>query len=34
MAVDFGAASDLEFDELETGGPPVGGNYGGGPRGY
>lgn len=31
---DFGAASDLEFDELETGGPPVGGNYGGGPRGY
>ena len=31
---DFGAASDLEFDELETRGPPLGGNYGGGPRGY
>jgi hypothetical protein len=34
---DFGAASDLEFDRLQTGGPPgpgPGGPTGGGPRGY
>ena len=31
---DFRDAADLEFERLNTGGPPVGGNFGGRGGGY
>jgi len=31
---DFRDAADLEFERLDTGGPPIGGNFGGGGGGY